>query len=950
MSTLRLYFLGTPRIELAGQTVAMDTRKAVAMLAYLALSGERQSRDNLAALLWSEFDDARAKAALRRTLSTLKTAVGAECLFISREAIGLERDHVWCDVAHFQLAVQNGDWETAVSLYRDDFMTGFSLRDSIPFDDWQVMQAETLRREMSQTLEMLCQQQQGARQLTEAITTAHQWLTFDPLREEAHRFLMNLYAHSGQRNNALNQYRACVRILDEELGVAPLPPTVELYEAIRNNEISAMPASSSAKRSHEKEAAPAFPVPRSGAPFVGRQDELVQMEQLYQQVSPDGRLLIIEGEAGIGKTMLAETFLTHCQAQAVTTFSVRCYEGENNLAYAPVIQSLQEGLRLPDAAERLTAVPAHLLAEASRLLPEISAWQKTAVPLPDLDSPGAQNRFYEGVGHVLQALLHGTQPGILFWDDVHWLDSASLELLLFLLRRWQKRPYLICLSWRSEAIAANHPLVHLSADLHRATVCAHVPLARFSPAEVQTLLTHIMPTFAPTLPNRLFHETEGLPFFVVEYLNALQQLGLSVDGQESWEIPRTVRDLLITRLSQIDDTERQLLQTAATIGHTFDYDLLHLTSGRSAEETVSALDSLVARGLLMEYTAPSTSSVQAVYDFTHAKLRQLAYAEMGLARRRLLHRRIAEALCQSGRRAKQTTAVTAEIATHYRQAGLDAEAVTYFVQAGDQARALFAHQEAIYYYQSALALGADDAWQLHESCGDMHVRLGAYPTALTSYETAASLAPTDKLGQLEHKLGQVYMRQGAWSQAEAQLHLAREQMTQERDLAQLYIDWSYVAFNLKEMAQAEQYAKQGQQFANTPHVQAQCHNILGILARHNHAFAQAITHFEQAVTLAQTHDLPDTQIAALNNLALAETAVNNTTAAQDHLQTALALCQTYGDRHREAALHNNLADLYHQIGDEKRAMAELKTAVAIYAEIGGQPGNWQPEIWKLTEW
>lgn len=942
MSTLRLYFLGTPRIELADQAVEMDTRKAVAMLAYLALSGERQSRDNLAALLWSEFDDARAKAALRRTLSTLKTAVGAECLFISREAIGLERDHVWCDVAQFQLAVQNGDWETAVSLYRDDFMTGFSLRDSIPFDDWQVVQAETLRREMSHALEMLCQQQQGARQSTEAITTAHHWLTFDPLREEAHRLLMLLYAQAGQRNKALNQYRACVRILDEELGVAPLPPTVELYEAIRNNEISTMPTSPSTKSSHVKEVAPVSPVPRSGAPFVGRQDELAQMEQLYQQINPDGRLLIIEGEAGIGKTMLAETFLMHCQAQAAITLSVRCYEGENNLAYAPIIQSLQEGLRLPDASERLTAVPAHLLAEASRLLPEISAWQKTAVPLPDLDSPGAQNRFYEGVGQVLQALLHGAQPGILFWDDVHWLDSASLDLLLFLLRRWQKRPYLICLSWRSEAIAANHPLVHLSADLHRANVCAHVPLARFSAEEVQTLLTRIMPTFAPTLSTKLFRETEGLPFFVVEYLNAMQQLGLSVDGQESWEIPRTVRDLLITRLSQIDDTERQLLQTAATIGHAFDYDLLHLTSGRSAEETVSALDSLVARGLLMEYTA--------VYDFTHAKLRQLAYDEMGLARRRLLHRRIAEALSQSGRRAKQTTAVTAEIATHYRQAGLDAEAVTYFVQAGDQARALFAHQEAIYYYQSALALGADDAWQLHESCGDMHVRLGAYPTALTSYETAASLAPTDKVGQLEHKLGQVYMRQGAWSQAEAQLHLAREQMTQEHDLAQLYIDWSYVAFNLKELAQAEQYAKQGQQFATTPHAQAQCHNILGILARHNHAFAQAITHFEQAVTLAGTHDLPDTQIAALNNLALVETAVNQTIAAQDHLQTALALCQTYGDRHREAALHNNLADLYHQMGDENKAMVELKTAVAIYAEIGGQPGNWQAEIWKLTEW
>ncbi len=222
MSSLKLYFLGTPRIELADEPVTMDTRKAVAMLAYLALSGERQSRDSLAALLWSEFDDSRAKAALRRTLSTLKTAVGANNLSISRDAIGLETDAVWCDVAQFLMAVQNGDWETAVSLYRDDFLTGFSLRDSLPFDDWQIIQVEALRRDMASALELLCQQQQAAAHFTAAITTAHRWLTFDPLREEAHRLLMLLYTQAGQRNKALNQYRACVLILDKELGVAPL--------------------------------------------------------------------------------------------------------------------------------------------------------------------------------------------------------------------------------------------------------------------------------------------------------------------------------------------------------------------------------------------------------------------------------------------------------------------------------------------------------------------------------------------------------------------------------------------------------------------------------------------------------------------------------------------------------------------------------------------------------
>ncbi len=588
------------------------------------------------------------------------------------------------------------------------------------------------------------------------------------------------------------------------------------------------------------------------------------MQQLYAQTNPDGRLLTIEGEAGIGKTRLAETFLATLPPQEAAVLFARCYEGEHTLAYAPIIQILRDGLRQPQAAANLSGISAHALAEAGRLLPELLEWQDNPLPLASLDAPGAQNRFYEGVGQVLAALLKGRQPGVLWLDDAHWLDSASLELLLFLLRRWRGRPYLILLCWRMESLPAAHPLYHLIADLRRAGVGEHLQLTRFTPQEVQELSAAVMPAFAPDLPAKLYRETEGLPYFVVEYLNALVQQKSITGSELPWDIPRTVRDLLIARLAQLDETERQLLQTAATIGRVFDYDLLHLASGRSEDETVSSLETLVARGLLLEQAAG--------YDFSHAKLSQLAYAEMGLARRRLLHRRLAESLDQSLYRHAQSMAATAEIANHYRLAGLDENAARYFVQAGDQARALFAHQEGIYYYQSALALGYPEAGKLHEAAADMAVRLGDYGDALTSYETAASLAETADLGRLEHKLGQVYIRQGAWPQAAAQLLQAKDQISHPDDLARLFIDWSYVAFNLQEMAQAQQYAQQGRQMAGTPQVQAQAENISGMLARHEGAYEQALAYFKRSLDLAQTHQLPDTQIAALNNLALTESA------------------------------------------------------------------------------
>ncbi len=146
MATVRLHFLGPPRLERDGRIVDPNTRKATALLAYLALSGERPSRDWLAAFLWPDYDESRAKAALRRTLSALKTAVGPDILYSTREAISLPPERVWCDVTEFRRllagSAAGGGWETAVNtLYRDDFLSGFSLRDSLPFDDWQVMTA-----------------------------------------------------------------------------------------------------------------------------------------------------------------------------------------------------------------------------------------------------------------------------------------------------------------------------------------------------------------------------------------------------------------------------------------------------------------------------------------------------------------------------------------------------------------------------------------------------------------------------------------------------------------------------------------------------------------------------------------------------------------------------------------------------------------------------------------
>ncbi|MFO7678728.1 MAG: AAA family ATPase [Chloroflexota bacterium] len=943
MPTVRLFFLGPPRIERDGRIVDSDTRKATALLAYLALSGERPSRDFLAAFLWPDFDDSHAKAALRRTLSALKTAVGPTTIFANRESIGLEPDAVWCDVIQFRQTIETGDLETAVSLYRDDFLTGFTLRDSLPFDDWQLAQTEHWRRELSGALAQLVGRYQAQHDWPAGVAAARRWLQLDPLREEAQRQLMALLAWSGQRSAALQQYRACVGILEAELGVAPLAETTALYEAIQNNCLP--PPAPPALPEVPDTTPPPMAVSPPPLPLVGRAVELAALAQAYANtggpIGPNGRFLVLTGEAGIGKTRLADTFLAGLPQTPRLT--ARCYEGETSLAYAPFTLALREALQHSDAAPRLQTVAVNWLAEAARLLPELADWFPDLPAPPPLDWPGAPGRFLEGMAQVIAALLTGDTPGILWLDDGQWADAASLDLLAFLVRRWRERPFLILVCWREGELPADHQLHHLLAETRRDGRGAQIILGRLTETAVAELVnahnTNATLPYPPEFAQRLYQETEGLPFLLISYLQAQ-----AAQADDRWTLPATVRDLFQSRLSQIGETGRQVLQAAAVIGRAFDFELLLAASGRSEEEALPALEALVGQNLLSE------QAEQPLYDFCHHKLRELLVGEMSLTRRRLLHRRVAQSL--RSQHAALPGELAGAVAFHLQAAGQEAEAALLFRQAGDHARTLFAHREALAHYQAALALGHGETAVLHEACGDLHTRLGAYAAALTSYQQAAA-ASAQLQPHLDHKIGQVYYRRGAWALAERHFEQAEAGWTTGRaatGLAQLYSDWATTAYRAGDMTLAARLTQQAQTLAADPITQAQTANMGGMLARKRGDHAEALAQFSRALQLAESQGDLAVQIAALNNLGLLETAVGDLSRAQELLESALHHCLTYGDRHWEAALRNNLADLLHRSGQGEAAMAQLKQAVTIYAEIGQETGDWQPEIWKLSEW
>src|SRR5215210_5598705 len=973
MLRTRILLLGAPRVEHDGEQIVVDTRKATALLAYLAVTRRRHARDALAGLLWPEYNQTRARAALRRTLSSLGVARAAGWLVADRESVDLARGEIWVDVDRFSGLLAecrtHGHPEgevcpgclpllsEAVDLYRDDFLAGFALRDSAAFDDWQFFQGEELRRELAGALERLSRGRGANEEWEQAIRHARRWMALDPLHEPAHRWLMQLYAWAGQRAAALRQYRECVRILEGELGVSPLEETTRIYEAIQENSLPPPPVlageRSPAPRVEEPEISPAGggPAHPPEDPLVGREAEWASLLRAYEAAGEAGHVVVLEGEAGIGKTRLAEEFLAHAAGRGSATVAARCYPGETDLAYGPFVEGLSGATGGEGLDERLEGIPGHFLAEASRLLPELAGLRPGLPSPPPLAAPGAQSRFFEGVCRVLLAVCEGPSPGVLFIDDVHWADASSLDLLAYLVRRLRPgRRLCVVLTWRGEQVPADHRLRGLMTEAQQARAATVLRLSRLDRAAVEELVRSVVGG-EDGLGERLYDETEGLPLFVREYLAAIAKGSLAAD-EEAWSLPGGVRDLLHGRLGAVGETGWQVLNTAAVIGRSFDFDTMREASGRSEEEAVAALEELTDRGLVEEIKGAGDRSP--AYDFGHEKLRALVYDETSLARRRLLHRRAAEALVRRAKRRRETESLAGQIAHHYRLAGQDVEAADYFKLAGEHARALYANREALAHFRAALALGHPDAAGLHEAVGDLRTLLGDYGGALASYEASAALGEGDDLTGIERKLGSVYQRLGEWDLAESHLEAALAQAETEPSgvRARLHADLSLVAQRQDRDDLALERASRALELAETAgdeRALTQAHNVLGVLASGRGDLEGARLHLERSLELAETAGDPAATVAALNNLALAYRNGGELGQALERAEAALALCISLGDRHREAALHNNLADLLHAAGRSEEAMHHLTQAVTMFAEVG-EEGKLQPEIWKLAEW
>ena len=492
----------------------------------------------------------------------------------------------------------------------------------------------------------------------------------------------------------------------------------------------------------------------AGGVFVGREKEMDELRAgLEDALSGRGRLLMLVGEPGIGKTRTSEEFATYAALRNAQVLWGRCYEGEGAPAYWPWVQVVRSFVHDRDPKELMSEMGpgaadiAQVVSEVGERLPGLSE-------PPSLEPEQARFRLFDSITTFLKNASN-RQPIVLILDDLHWADKPSLLLLQFLARELRGARLMVLGTYRDVELRREHPLADTLGALAREGLSQRILLRGLSERDVARFI-EITAGIAPPegLVEAVYRETEGNPFFVNEIVRLLVADGRLERPEEvkSWSvtIPQGVREVVGRRLNHLSKECNGVLTIASVIGREFGLDALERVSDVAGDRLLEALEEAAAARVIAEMPRSVDH-----YSFTHALIRETLYEELSTARRVRLHRQIGEVLEEIY--GADLEPHLPELAYHFSegaQAGDVDKAIDYATRAGERATALLAYEEAAQHYERALQVlelkvSPDEArrCELLLALGDAQMKAGDRPGGKQTYERAMELAR--RLGDAE---------------------------------------------------------------------------------------------------------------------------------------------------------------------------------------------------------
>jgi DNA-binding SARP family transcriptional activator len=710
------------------------------VLGFLALHRSRPlSRDELELAVWGADSAGDHRAAISTLLSRLRRELGPGVIDTSARTTLKLADDVKVDYDEIAAALAQAERSP-------DHADPTAARRALRLADRGLMHGETApwlderRRELvelaQRARELIAEAAlwRGGPELRIATDCAREIVKAEPYRESAYGLLIRALEAQGNVAQALEVYEQLRERLAEDLGATPGPQLRALHAHLLGAPGAAPAATPGAAGLSGLSS-------RSRAPFVGREQELVALRDLFG-MEADGRcrLVLLEGEPGIGKTRLATQFGTDCQRRGALALYGRC-DSDTVVPYQPFVEALRcahaDG-RLAPLAEQIPAQ----LAELARVLPELGDDPRVAAcaPAVAVDDRTERFRLFDAACAVFVSLSR-VRPLLLILDDLHWADKATLLMLRQVVRSAGDVPILVLATYRDTERAG--ALLDTLADLRREHVLERISLAGLSEPAAAELIGRISHEDMPApLSRTLWEECRGNPFFLEEMLRHRAPAGDRATIGGAGSLPDAVKDVIGRRLAGVSKTLRTVLEIACVAGNHFSLEIIESLADVSEDELDESLREAIEAHLIEELPG-----VYGRYSFEHSLTRQTLYEDLTLTRRARMHLRIGEELEALGD--PQTGQRLAELAHHFLFAPPErgrAKAVHYAVCAARHAMQLLAYEEAVRHYEVALTAlegHAEHDERRHElllCLGEAQVKAGDARRARVSFRDAGDIA------------------------------------------------------------------------------------------------------------------------------------------------------------------------------------------------------------------
>jgi len=675
--------------DFQGRDFPVSTKKTQWLLYYLLLHPGTHTLEHVAGLFWPDSNEAKASNSLRQALHSLNAGfekMGApkgSLLAISTQQIEFkQREEIKLDTLEFSRTLRRCNDQTefdnegclkeAIAFYKGDLLEECD-------ESWCFEQREYFKDHYLRALGQLIQIHMDRKEYQSATELCHAVLAKTPWHEPVQRQLMYVYYAQGNRNAAIQQYRECKRVLRKELNVDPLPETETLYRSIEER---TRPVQFEQLGVIGRSILRQYP--ELGALFIGRAEECQRLLQGWTKaLDGKGSAIFLEGEAGIGKSRLAQEFFGTLNKQKAFFVSGRCFDIERQLPYQCLIEALRP---LPWAQWKryLEDVAPLWLAQVAKLLPELNDVFDDLPPVAPLASLESEhNRLVEGLTQLFLNLAE-QRPLLIYLDDLQWSDESTLQFIQYFLRRIDEKPILFLGAYRVEEVNADHGLHKLMQPLQREHQTARLRLHSMGEPEVEALVQAMFKTRAlGTLEKWIYAQSKGVPLVAVELLKSFVETGILRFGEnQDWffdiekasieTIPSTIQSIIESRLRRLSKGSRQTIDLASVLGRDLYSAFMKTVLRREHDAILEEIEELMQTRLII-YEGNE-------YHFRHDLIREFVYRLMIPERRLGFHQAVADALLEAN--ADKLEAVAGELAHHYTEAGNLGQALTYSLRAG----------------------------------------------------------------------------------------------------------------------------------------------------------------------------------------------------------------------------------------------------------------------------